>query len=72
VVLGLFEQCYARQFVGLAGVPVWQRVALPAGGGVSTQDAWLIAALEYVQQVRNAMELEARKSSQPRKPRGKR
>lgn len=46
--------------VGLGGL-VWQRIALPAAGGVADQDAWLMAALEYLGDVHNAMALEAMK-----------
>lgn len=48
----MLEWFNATHCLAPIGVTVrWQRVALPAGGGVGDQDAWLFDALEYARHV---------------------
>lgn len=38
------------------GSVLWQRTDLPHGGPLCEQDAWLMAALDYVRDVMNRLE----------------
>lgn len=61
MVVSLFDGCYAPAVVGLGGV-VWERRCWPERGELRDQDPWLLAALEWVAHVRNAL---LRESSAP-------
>lgn len=54
-VLGLFRHCYSRTLSGFGG-STWQRTALPEDGPLAAQDAWLMAALDYVRQLMDRLD----------------
>lgn len=53
-----FAECYEVTVDGMSGRVWWRRAALPAAGGVGDQDARVMAALEYVAQLRNTLLME--------------
>jgi hypothetical protein len=53
-------------------VVVWERTALPRRGELADQEAWLMAALDHVRDVYQAITLEDSKRSAKETNRGKR
>jgi hypothetical protein len=53
----LFHRCYAPQLVAM-GPSQWARTDLPGAGAIDAQDAWLMAALDYVRNVMNRLEVD--------------
>lgn len=59
--VGLFRRCYDRH--GESGIGTWRRVSLPNAGGVADQDAWTMAAIEFVRDVMNRLEVDLWKAA---------
>lgn len=62
--LTLFKLCHAPVPTGM-GVS-WQRVGLPAAGGVGAQDAWTMQALDWLRAVSNNLIFERAKAGPSR------
>lgn len=61
-VLAWFEQTH--EMVANSGVLWWRMHTLPQAGGLDAQDARLMAGLEYMRDLHNALVLEDRKTRQ--------
>lgn len=64
--LTLFRFCHAPVATGFAAS--WQRVSLPAAGGVGDQDAWTLQALDWLRGVYNRLLSERAKAAPSRPP----